>query len=98
MNVFFSMKVPLNSMTYRLKPVDCFVEAELIVNIVNNISSRQSHGRYSPVKMGINNLLGNCFPDDITPKLLLCQEIVITIKESKTNHRVTGGSCPVVRS
>jgi len=44
------MKVPLNSMTYRLKPVDCFVEAELIVNIVNNISFRQSNGRRSPVK------------------------------------------------
>ena len=68
------------------------MEAELVVNIVNNISFRQSHGRYSPVKkMGINNLLGNCLPDDITPKLLLCQEIVIAGNESKTNHRVTGG-------
>ena len=71
---------------------DCFFgESEPVVNGFDYISFSESHGRCSPVKMGINNLPGNCLPDDIAPKLLLCQEIVISIKESKVDHRVTGG-------
>ena len=61
------------------------------MNRFDYISFSKSHDQCSPIKVGINNLLGDWFLDDITPKLLLCQEIVITVKESRADHRVTGG-------